>query len=66
MNPSNENEEILALVKPYLQRIIQNHPQYGSAGLTIIFTDGSVTRVDISESVQRKIGPRVMRNGGDR
>lgn len=64
MNPSNENAEILAIVNPYLQRIIENHPRYGSAGLTIIFTDGLVARVDVSETVQRKLAPRAYREGG--
>mgnify|MGYP001425646527 CR=1 FL=1 len=64
MTPSIENEELLKLIQPYLQRIIENRPQYGSAGLTLIFCDGQLSRVDISESVQRKIVSHAAREGG--
>lgn len=64
MIPSNENEEMLEIVRPYLNRILANHPQYGTAGFIIVFTDGQISRIDISESVQRKITPRTVRTGG--
>lgn len=64
MTSSIENEEILKTIRPYLQRIIENRPQYGSAGLSLVFCDGQLSRIDISESVQRKIAPHVRAGGG--
>lgn len=66
MTTSIENEELLKTIRPYLQRIIENRPPYGSAGLTLTFCDGQLSRVDISESLQRKITPRAAQEGGAR
>lgn len=44
-----------AVVKPYLEKICENYPQFGSAGITIVFHDGEIARVDITESVQTKV-----------
>lgn len=61
-----ENEALLKTIRPYLQRIIENHPPYGSAGLTLTFCDGQLSRIDVSESLQRKITPRAAQEGGTR
>lgn len=47
-----------AVVTHYLDKIYENSPQFGSAGLTLTFHDGEITRVDVSETVQRRIAPR--------
>jgi|GEM_PF-6096581 len=40
--------------EPYLKELLQNAPQFGTAGLTLIFHEGEITRVDVAASVQRK------------
>jgi hypothetical protein len=39
---------------PYLRDLLANAPQFGSAGITLIFHEGEITRVDVAASVQRK------------
>ncbi|MEN6383366.1 MAG: hypothetical protein ABFC86_08960 [Rectinema sp.] len=48
----------LKIITPYLTRIFENAPDFGSAGLTIVFHEGIITRIDISETVQRRVAPR--------
>jgi hypothetical protein len=47
-----------SIIAPYLEKIIENAPEFGSAGITLVFHDGQITRIDISESVQRRVAPR--------
>lgn len=42
------------IAAPYLKDLLTNAPQYGSAGVTFVFHEGTITRVDVSASVQRK------------
>jgi hypothetical protein len=46
--------ELFETAKPYLLELLENAPQFGTAGLNLIFHEGSITRVDFSASVQRK------------
>lgn len=60
---NNTRAAFYAVVTPYLDKIYENSPEFGTAGLTLVFHDGDITRVDISESVQRKIAPHAVRGG---
>lgn len=53
-----------AVITPYLDRIYESSPDFGSAGFTLTFHDGQITRIDITETVQRKIAPRDTRAEG--
>lgn len=44
-----------AAITPYLDNIYENSPQFGSAGLTLVFHEGEISRIDLSETVQKKI-----------
>lgn len=56
---SNEKRKTFyAAIMPYLDRICDNAPEFGSAGLTVVFHDGEISRIDLSETVQRKIVSR--------
>jgi len=44
---------------PYLKELLQSAPQFGTAGISLIFHEGQITRVDVAASVQRK--PRGVR-----
>jgi hypothetical protein len=46
--------ELLAQTIPYLKELLQSAPQFGTAGITLVFHEGEITRVDCSASVQRK------------
>ncbi len=52
-----------AVITPYLDKIFENSPEFGTAGLTLVFHAGQITRVDISETVQRKVAPHAVREG---
>jgi len=47
-------DELLAQTIPYLKELLQSAPQFGTAGITLVFHEGEITRVDCSASVQRK------------
>jgi len=47
-----------AVITPYLDNIYENAPDFGSAGITLIFHEGEIARIDISETVQRRAVPR--------
>jgi hypothetical protein len=51
--------ELFDTASPYLLELLQSAPQFGTAGITFIFHDGIITRVDVSASVQRKTEARV-------
>ncbi|GAB6275590.1 MAG: hypothetical protein SAMD01599839_01300 [Rectinema sp.] len=46
--------ELFEVAKPYLLDLLKNAPQHGSAGITLVFYQGQITRVDVSASVQCK------------
>jgi len=46
--------ELFEVAKPYLFDLLKNAPQFGSAGLVLVFHEGQITRVDVSASVQCK------------
>ena len=46
--------ELFDIAKPYLLDLLKNAPPFGSAGISLIFHEGTITRVDVSASVQRK------------
>ena len=46
--------ELFETAKPYLLDLLKSAPAFGTAGITLIFHEGQVTRVDVSASVQRK------------
>jgi len=43
---------------PYLQDLLEHAPRFGSAGITLVFHEGALTRVDVAASVQRRTGGR--------
>jgi hypothetical protein len=47
-------EILLAQTIPYLRELLKSAPTFGSAGITLVFHEGEITRVDCSASVQRK------------
>lgn len=47
-------ETLLAQAIPYLRDLLKSAPSFGSAGITLVFHEGEITRVDCSASVQRK------------
>lgn len=47
-------EILLAQATPYLLDLLKSAPMFGSAGITLVFHAGEITRVDCSASVQRK------------
>jgi len=54
---TDRTTELFEIAAPYLKELLQSAPQFGSAGITLIFHDGVISRVDCSASVQRK--PRI-------
>jgi len=46
--------EVYPLAQKYLSDLLKNAPEYGSAGLTLVFHAGHVTRVEISSSILQK------------
>jgi hypothetical protein len=46
--------QLVSEALPYLKDLFSNAPQFGSAGLTFVFHDGAITRVDLAASVSRK------------
>lgn len=46
---------------PYLKELLRSAPAFGTAGITLVFYEGEITRVDVSASVQRR-----HREGGPR
>ncbi len=65
MEATNETKRaaFYAIITPYLDRIYENAPEFGSVGLTLVFHESQITRIDISETVQRKIVPHAVRGG---
>lgn len=53
-----------AVIAPYLNIIYENAPSFGCAGITLIFHDGEITRIDITETVQKMPGLLAPRKGG--
>ena len=53
--------ELLEVAKPYLLKIFENAPIYGTAWIVCIFHEGEITRVDVQASVQRKVAPHAAR-----
>jgi len=53
--------ELFETAKPYLLELLQSAPIYGSAGITLVFHEGEITRVDVNASVQRKPATRASR-----
>lgn len=51
---STRAAELFDVAAPYLRELLQSAPQFGSAGLTLVFHEGQITRVDVAASVQRK------------
>lgn len=47
-----------AAITPYLDKICDNFPEFGSAGITLVFHNGEIARIELSETVQRKASPR--------
>jgi hypothetical protein len=47
-------DELLAQITPYLKELLRSAPQFGTAGITLVFHEGEISRVDCSASVQRK------------
>ncbi|SLM18282.1 hypothetical protein SPIRO4BDMA_40854 [uncultured spirochete] len=56
--------ELLEVAKPYLLKLFENAPAYGTEGIACVFHDGEITRIDVSASVQRKVAPHAAREGG--
>jgi len=56
-NHSDRAATLFAEAAPYLRELLGNAPQFGSAGITLIFHEGMISRVDVSASVQRKAKP---------
>lgn len=48
-------ETLFEQAAPFLKGLLQNAPQFGTAGLTFIIHEGEITRVDVATSVQRKL-----------
>jgi len=57
-NSTVRADELLAQAIPYLKELFSNAPQFGTAGISMVFHAGEITRVDVSASVQRK--PKVV------
>ncbi len=55
---STRAAELFEVAAPYLKELLGNAPQFGSAGITLIFHQGEISRVDVSASVQRKAGAK--------
>lgn len=55
---NNTRAAFFAVITPYLEKIYENAPQFGSAGILLTFHAGDITRIDISETVQQKPAPR--------
>ena len=47
-------DELFRSAAPYLKELLQSAPMFGSAGITLVFYAGEITRVDVAASVQRK------------
>lgn len=47
--------ELLEVAKPYLLKLFENAPAYGTAGIVCVFHEGEITRIDVQASVQRKV-----------
>lgn len=65
MEAANETKRaaFYATITPYLDRIFENAPDFGSAGLSITFHEAQIVRIDLSETVQRRVAPRTAREG---
>lgn len=46
--------ELFDVAAPYLRELLASAPLFGSAGITLVFHDGEISRVDVAASVQRK------------
>ena len=55
--------ELLEVAKPYLMKLFENALAYGTAGIVCVFHEGEISRIDISESIQRKVTARQGRGG---
>ena len=53
-NTTDRGAELFAAAAPYLKELLQSAPVFGTAGITLVFHAGEITRVDVSASVQRK------------
>lgn len=53
-NVTTRADELFNAAAPYLKELLQSAPVFGSAGITLIFHAGEITRVDVAASVQRK------------
>jgi len=51
---TNRADDLLAQAIPYLSELLKSAPCFGTAGITLVFHEGEITRVDCSASVQRK------------
>lgn len=60
---STRAAELLEVAKPYLLKLFENAPAFGSAGIVCVFHEGEISRIDISASVQRKVTARQGRGG---
>lgn len=48
-------DELFKQVAPYMLELLKAAPRFGSAGITIVFHDGKISRIESSKSVQCKI-----------
>ncbi len=51
---STSTGEVYSLAQRYLNDLLKNAPEYGSAGLTLVFHAGHITRVEVSSSILQK------------
>ena len=47
-------DELFEQAAPYLKELLQSAPMFGTAGISLVFHAGEITRVDVNASVQRK------------
>ena len=67
MNAQTVNPDaLIAVLKPELEKLCRNSPQFGVLILRADIHDGDVGRVTLGIETARKIAPRAYREGGDR
>lgn len=65
MSASTVNADALfAVLKPELEKLCRNAPQYGDLVLRASMHDGDIGRITLGIETARKIAPHAIREGG--
>lgn len=62
--PTVNTDALIAVLRPELEKLCRNAPQFGKITLTADLHDGDVGRVSLGIESARRIAPRAVRAGG--